>query len=42
MGIATAAAAAVVWNGKTSRMEGGFLVLVYMLTVAGFLVYGGR
>jgi len=42
MGVAAAAAAAVVWNGKTSRREGALLVLVYGLTVAGFLVYGGR
>jgi Ca2+:H+ antiporter len=42
MAVATVAAAAVVWNGKTSRREGVLLVLVYALTVAGFLVYGGR
>jgi Ca2+:H+ antiporter len=42
MAVATVAAAAVVWNGKTSRREGVLLVVVYALTVAGFLVYGGR
>jgi Ca2+:H+ antiporter len=42
MAVATVAAAAVVWNGQTSRREGAFLVLVYALTVAGFLVFGGR
>jgi Ca2+:H+ antiporter len=42
MAVATIAAAAVVWNGQTSRREGVLLVLVYGLTVAGFLVYGGR
>jgi Ca2+:H+ antiporter len=42
MAIAAVAAAAVVWNGKTSRGEGVVLVAVYLLTIAGFLVYGGR
>jgi Ca2+:H+ antiporter len=42
MGIATVVAAAVVWNGQTSRREGVVLVAVYALTVIGFLVYGGR
>jgi Ca2+:H+ antiporter len=42
MAVAATAAAAVVWNGQTSRREGVLLVLVYGLTVAGFLVYGGR
>jgi Ca2+:H+ antiporter len=42
MAIATVAAAAVVWNGQTSRREGVLLVLLYGLTVAGFLVFGGR
>jgi Ca2+:H+ antiporter len=42
MAIAAVAAAAVVWNGQTSRREGAVLVAVYALTVAGFLVFGGR
>jgi len=42
MAVATVAAGAVVWNGQTSRREGALLVLVYALTVVGFLVYGGR
>jgi len=42
MAVATAAAAAVVWNGQTSRREGVALVAVYALTVVGFLLYGGR
>ncbi len=42
MAVATAAATAVVWDGRTNRREGALLVLVYGLTVAGFLVYGGR
>jgi Ca2+:H+ antiporter len=42
MAVAATAATAVVWNGETSRREGVLLVLVYALTVAGFLVYGGR
>ncbi|HEY2355217.1 MAG TPA: calcium/proton exchanger [Gaiellaceae bacterium] len=42
MAIATVAAAAVVWDGQTSRREGLLLVVVYALTVVGFLVYGGR
>ena len=42
MAIATVAAAAVVWNGQTSRREGVGLVVVYGLTVLGFLIYGGR
>jgi Ca2+/H+ antiporter len=42
MTIATGAAAAVVWDGRTNRREGAALVAVYLLTVAGFLLYGGR
>jgi Ca2+:H+ antiporter len=42
MALAAGVAAAVVWNGQTSRREGGVLVAVYALTVVGFLVYGGR
>ena len=42
MAVAAAAAAAVVWNGQTSRREGVALVAVYALTVIGFLLYGGR
>ena len=42
MAVAALAAAAVVWNGQTSRREGVGLVVVYALTVVGFLVYGGR
>jgi Ca2+:H+ antiporter len=42
MAVATLAAAAVVWDGKTNRREGGALVVVYALTVLGFLLYGGR
>jgi Ca2+:H+ antiporter len=42
MAVAAVAAAAVVWNGQTSRREGGVLVAVYALTVLGFLIYGGR
>jgi Ca2+:H+ antiporter len=42
MAVAAAVAAAVVWNGQTSRREGVLLVVVYGLTVVGFLVYGSR
>jgi Ca2+:H+ antiporter len=42
MAVAAAAAAAVVWNGQTSRREGVMLLVVYALTVVGFLLYGGR
>jgi Ca2+:H+ antiporter len=42
MAVAAVAAAAVVWNGETSRREGAALVAVYTLTVIGFLLYGGR
>jgi len=42
MAVSAVAAAAVVWNGETSRREGGVLVAVYALTVLGFLLYDGR
>jgi len=42
MAVAALAAAAVVWDGRTNRREGVLLVVLYGLTVAGFLVYGGR
>jgi Ca2+:H+ antiporter len=42
MAVAAVAAAAVVWDGRTSRREGVLLVVVYGLTVLGFLLYGGR
>ena len=42
MAVAAAAAAAVVRDGLTNRREGVGLVVVYGLTVLGFLFYGGR
>jgi Ca2+:H+ antiporter len=33
---------AVVWDGRTSRREGAFLVAAYAAAVVGFLLYGGR
>jgi len=42
MAVAAAAAAAVVWDGRTNRREGAVLVAVYAATVVGFLLYGGR
>ncbi|MGH3009333.1 MAG: calcium/proton exchanger [Gaiellaceae bacterium] len=39
---AAAAVAAVVWDGRTNRREGVFLVAVYAAAVVGFLLYGGR
>ena len=42
MAIAAAAAAFVVRDGLTNRREGVGLVVVYALTVLGFLLYSGR
>jgi Ca2+/H+ antiporter len=35
-------ATAVVWNGRTSRREGGLLVAAYVAAVALFYFVGGR
>ncbi len=42
MAVAAAAAALVVWDGRTNRREGAALVALYALLVVGFLLYGGR
>jgi Ca2+:H+ antiporter len=42
MAVAAAVAAAVVWDGRTSRRDGVVLVAVYAATVVAFLLYGGR
>jgi Ca2+:H+ antiporter len=42
MSVGAVAAGAVVWDGRTNRREGVALVAVYLLTVAGFLIHGGR
>jgi Ca2+:H+ antiporter len=39
---AAAVATAVVWNGRSSRREGVFLVVAYGAAVVGFLLGGGR
>jgi Ca2+:H+ antiporter len=39
---AAAVVAAVVWDGRTNRREGVFLVVAYAAAVVGFLLYGSR
>jgi Ca2+:H+ antiporter len=39
---ATAVVTAVVWDGRSSRREGVFLVVAYAAAVIGFLLGGGR
>jgi Ca2+:H+ antiporter len=39
---AAVVASAVVWNGRSSRREGVFLVLAYAAAVVGFYLGGGR
>jgi Ca2+:H+ antiporter len=39
---AAAVATAVVWDGRSSRREGVFLLVAYAATVVGFLLGGGR
>jgi Ca2+:H+ antiporter len=42
MGGAALVGAAVVWDGRTNRREGGLLVAAYVAAVLGFLLGGGR
>jgi Ca2+:H+ antiporter len=42
MGGAAVLVTAVVWDGRTSRREGAFLVVAYVAAVVGFLLGGGR
>ncbi|HZC31558.1 MAG TPA: hypothetical protein VE261_08565 [Gaiellaceae bacterium] len=42
MGGATALVAATVWNGRSNRWEGAFLLLAYAGAVVGFLTVGNR
>jgi Ca2+:H+ antiporter len=39
---AAAVVAAIVWDGRSSRREGAFLVVAYAAAVVGFLLGGGR
>lgn len=39
---ATVVVAAIVWDGRSSRREGWFLVIAYAAAVVGFLLGGGR
>ena len=39
---AAAVVTAIVWDGRSSRREGWFLVIAYAATVIGFLLGGGR
>ncbi len=39
---AAAVVTAIVWDGRSSRREGWFLVIAYAATVVGFLLGGGR
>jgi Ca2+:H+ antiporter len=39
---AAVVATAVVWDGRSSRREGAFLLVAYAATVVGFLLGGGR
>jgi Ca2+:H+ antiporter len=39
---ATVVVTAIVWDGRSSRREGVFLVVAYAAAVVGFLLGGGR